>query len=579
MEGSCAEWQCPASSSTSSSETLDKIQSWIQDCASKHAQCVNRRREESWYPTRLLDVGSLEDNCLGSHDCRLTSGINIPNGQRYLTLSHRWGSYSVMKLTTGNPGVRERGLPLGILSRTFQDFIELARRMKVRYVWIDSLCIIQDGDGGADWLREASTMADVYTNAFCNVSADWGTAQNGLYFDRDPKDFDIPCLDMMIDVDGKRVVESFMAIDGPASGFWNDQVTHSPLNERAWVLQERLLSPRILHFCPQEVLFECCETAACERYPDGLPLPAFSGDAPLPKIFQPSETNSYAKSLAERWKPRDTISGVTHSIWPDIVSQYSRCHLTFASDKLVAISGIARYLQTLSPGDIYVAGLWANSIAAEMAWHRSWVNCRLPEFQRNILVATQGLVKHRAPSFSWANIDFPVTAGDPLAQGILPFVRCVNYRSKPGEALDAVTESIFGPLSSPFVELQVTGYLKRATLQKVEDRVLAIPFADRGSASLWPVNLDSVSDSEDIGDLEGETLFYIPWQIDDVGSWFVAIFFKLVDSEMARFQRIGIMRSGRVQLKELYMRVQDDEPSLPCEFYHESTGTHRIYVI
>lgn len=108
-------------------------------------------------------------------------------------------------------------------------------------------------------------MADVYMNAYCNVSADWGTEQNGLFFTRDLGDFDISCLDVTVDVNGEEVVGSFVNIDGSATGFWNNQVTHSPLNRRAWVFQERLLAPSILHFCPQEVLFECCETAACER--------------------------------------------------------------------------------------------------------------------------------------------------------------------------------------------------------------------------------------------------------------------------------------------------------------------------
>lgn len=555
------------------------MRDWINDCTLKHTQCITRRQRNDWYPTRLLDVGVSGDGSSLADYCRLTPNFGVSEGQNYLTLSHRWGSYAVVKLTTGNMKAWEKELPIGILSKTFQDFIQLSRRMGVRYIWIDSLCIIQEGDGGADWIREAATMADVYTNAYCNVSADWGTEQNGLFFVRDLEDFDIPCLNVTIDVDGEKVVESFVTIDGPATGFWNNQVTHSPLNGRGWVLQERLLAPRILHFCPQEVLFECCETAACERYPKGLPLPEFSGDAPLPKIFKPSETNAYVKSLIERWKPENLVLEATRYIWPDIVAQYSRCHLTYASDKLVAISGIARYFQALDRDNVYVAGLWANTIAAEMAWHRSWVDARVPELQRNLPVATQGFVKDRAPSFSWASTDFPVTAGDPLAEGILPTVRCLKYRSRADEPLVPATESIFGPLSSLVVELQVVGCLKQAMLQKVEDRVLAIPFTERGSTTLWPVNLDAVPDSENIDHLQGETLYYIPWQIDHISSKFIAIFFRLVDRTMARFQRIGIMRSGNIELKELYMRAQENEAEVPCKTYNATTSKHEIYII
>ncbi|KAI8623411.1 heterokaryon incompatibility protein-domain-containing protein [Xylariaceae sp. FL1651] len=575
-----AEWKRPVSLSTASNEALSMMGRWIEECAVKHTQCINRGRSEGWYPTRLLDVGLTADDDLRPESCRLVFDSEITRGERYMTLSHRWGNYVIARLTTATINAWRVSLPLDILSKTFQDFIKLARRMKVRYVWIDSLCIIQEGDNGVDWNKEAPTMADVYTNAFCNISADWGNEQNGLFFDRDPRDFDVPSLDLSIEVDGVRSIESMVIVDGPAAGFWNDQVTHSPLNKRAWALQERLLSRRNLHFCPQEVLFECCETAACERYPDGLPLPEFSGDAPLPKIFEWPKNNSYVNSLMERWKYASSRAEIALSIWSDVVTQYSSCQLTFASDKLVAVSGIARYLET-ARDDIYIAGLWVKNIAAEMAWHRSWVNPRVHDFQRNEMVSTQGFTKHRAPSFSWAAIDFPVTAADSNARGILPVVHCFEYRLGLGERLRPIIKSIFGPLSRPSVELQITGCLKRAVLQKVESRVFAIPFTERSSVQLWPVNLDAVADKEDIRHLEMRTLYYIPWQVDDESDVpkFVAIFFELVDRAMARFQRIGIMRSEQGPLTELYMRAQDNETCLPCEFYNKQTREHTIYVV
>lgn len=172
-----------------------------------------------------------------------------------MTLSHRWGSSNVPTLTTKTIDTWKNGLSVNILPKRYQEFIALAQRLQIRYVWIDSLCIIQEGDDGEDWRAEALTMDQVYQNSFCNVSADWGSGKRGLYFERDLRLMDKPHIDWKVRRKPNRdvvVVEKCILVENE---FWEEQVSRSPLSVRGWVVQERWLSPRNLRFGSREVFF------------------------------------------------------------------------------------------------------------------------------------------------------------------------------------------------------------------------------------------------------------------------------------------------------------------------------------
>jgi hypothetical protein len=110
------------------------------------------------------------------------SGLDPIN---YLTLSHRWGTQILFTLTTLNIREMGRQIPLRHLSITFRGAIEITRRLGIRCLWIDSLCIIQDSP--QDWRSESARMGDVYKFAYCNLSATRasGGSYDGLYVHRD----------------------------------------------------------------------------------------------------------------------------------------------------------------------------------------------------------------------------------------------------------------------------------------------------------------------------------------------------------------------------------------------------------
>jgi hypothetical protein len=251
----------------------------------------------------------------------------------YLALSHIWGRSQFTKLTTSNfRGLRERISPSD-LSQTFQDAIIVARRLGVRYLWIDSLCIVQDSL--ADWETESSMMNLVYKNSLCTIAASEATKpHHGLFKNRDTSS-----------LTSFRVL--FTLEDLSKSYYcyydrWQDVGEKKPLSQRGWVVQERLLSPRTIHFVTP-VFWECRELIACETYPNGLDWRRMAGTH---KIWS-----------TMRIKQEDLDK------WNVVVRNFSVCALTRSEDKLVAISGVAKALQPVFQ-DEYLAGLWRKQLIA-----------------------------------------------------------------------------------------------------------------------------------------------------------------------------------------------------------------------
>jgi hypothetical protein len=117
-------------------------------------------------PTRLVDVGCAEDQYRvrlieTSTEAPAIRDAN-PSRARYVALSHCWGASRPACLTTAATlETNKTQIAWELLSKTFQDAIMLTRELDVRYIWIDSICIIQNDD--EDWAKEAGQMQQVRT--------------------------------------------------------------------------------------------------------------------------------------------------------------------------------------------------------------------------------------------------------------------------------------------------------------------------------------------------------------------------------------------------------------------------------
>jgi hypothetical protein len=190
----------------------------------------------------MLDVGLADKPNLHLHITNSKSP-SYP----YATLSHCWGKIQIEQLRTDNLDHMCNKIDLSILPKSFQDAIYITRRLGVRFLWIDLLCIIQDSV--SDWAKESSTMGEVYANGIFNIAATAASdGRFGCLFDRNPR-LAQKC----------RLPIGEETVDFIDQWYWYKNITNAPLNTRAWVLQEELLFPRILNWERLQLPWKCSE--------------------------------------------------------------------------------------------------------------------------------------------------------------------------------------------------------------------------------------------------------------------------------------------------------------------------------
>jgi hypothetical protein len=439
----------------------------------------------------------------------------------------------------------------------------------------------------------------VYRNSFCNFSADWGTHSDGLFLDRKARQFDFSIVSVKLPntedtedtKDNEKRESSYLLID---KSTWQFEVTNSPINSRGWVLQERFLSPRVLHFCQGEVFFECCEASRSERSRQSLP----AVDAVTFEPFKNFGENFVGKSN----------TAACHRVWNRVPEIYTRCALTFASDKLLAISGIARYLKTFLVDDVYVMGVWASTFTTQMLWRcdgsrirDNFVGLLDGELEPLSVSAAQTaptpLRQRQGPTFSWVSADHPVNLSTVIGRDYCEGARLVRYREGHAPSDDeSITEDIFDYPHEPMVELKVTGLLRCMRLIDIGRKNLhaVFPHQTRRGRLSYPgppnsigalrdaVFLDFPIDPLEIPSIESRLFFYMPWAVAGFNSAnhdaLNCIVLELANREMGRFRRIGLMRYLS-RNPEVVLKHNDGDESLPCWSFDPKTRLHTIYII
>ncbi|KAH0537836.1 hypothetical protein FGG08_005449 [Glutinoglossum americanum] len=446
----------------SSEETFSLIGSWLSSCVDGHAAC--HPSGSVCLPHRVIDVGA--PGAKGVYpEPSLSVGANRPG--QYATLSYRWGDSLTLAATLSTLESMKEGIALCSMPQTFQDAIEVTRRLGIRYLWIDALCIMQDSS--QDWQKQSAVMGQIYMDAWLNISVGGALdPQSGFLKERNILEIRScrhPTL-LGSSTGPNGVAASTAKVICPTVPRHDQVLSQDILNSRGWVLQERALSKRTLHFDLHEIYWECLSHSATEREPeifrpgsrsifsmqsrerkDSLDairngvqylcnqnaedLLGFLGPEAISAPCHDEEPlrwllRNLSKSPKERkvlhfdcphyhpqpvYVPSDVTVGqftAAHSLWYLLVTEYTLRLLTRPSDRLPAVSGLARIFQNLfGTRSKSVAGIWSGDALNGLTWHR-----RTPITEDagkgQIADSRPPNLCSSAPSFSWASVDCAV---------------------------------------------------------------------------------------------------------------------------------------------------------------------------
>lgn len=404
--------------------TYQQVYSWASTCHAQHVECKNLAWS-SQVPSRLLRISP------DGSAVQLVSSTSLQaDHTRYTALSYCWGLSRTANTVTSNVRQREtRPFPTEDLPRTIRDAIIFSVRSGVDYIWIDSLCIIQDSP--SDWASEAARMHEVYSNAYftlCAVAVD--NADSGLFGTREAWRY--PTEPSYLH-NWRLTVAAEPFHDVKDLAFWST---------RGWTMQEELLSPRTVYCGPNGVHWSCCLSQHAEAADNSVRNSGFSMSAATQSFLQALRSG---QNLDQRWL--------------DVIESYSVRNLTKKDDRFLALSGVAARYQARKPQDVYLAGLWLDSISLGLSWQIHTAVQRGPDRKK----------MYKCPSWSWASLPVPtpVSMGgrdrDTQYTGRIEVVRVDNglpYSNENGDAVARVGKgsqvnslTVRGrikPLCSPF---------------------------------------------------------------------------------------------------------------------------------
>ncbi|KAI0547954.1 heterokaryon incompatibility protein-domain-containing protein [Xylaria curta] len=377
-------WQSPLiddyENGTSSLSSFQVAKAWLHDCVTSHEVC-SRGHASAVLPTRVVDVGDV------THDPFLFESKGVYHS--YCALSYCWGTSSDKhKTTSKNLQQYHTAIPPHELPRTLLDAIHVARGMGFKYLWIDALCIIQDDHD--DWLREAVKMTQVYANATLTITTSVGKGSDDGLFRPHPDGFfnpqqlhlRLPKRDLIREILSVR--DSHLSVVRPArslsylalypdANFPFMGVMGSPIEARAWTLQEQILSKRVLYYGNGVILWECLDATASEHDPDGRRGAIQFPDNMKAKTYFHSHMESESKNKIlstnrVETNPEALDADEHFAAYCRLLGGYGNRLVTNPSDRITAILGLGQIMQKVS-GNEFIGGIWKGDYAlASLVW-------------------------------------------------------------------------------------------------------------------------------------------------------------------------------------------------------------------
>ncbi|KAK3331833.1 hypothetical protein B0T19DRAFT_438713 [Cercophora scortea] len=413
----------------------------------------------------------------------------------YVSLSQRWGSViSGCESMTTRDNIDDRMKPEGFrvpnMCATFEDAITAAKLLGFEYIWIAQMCIIQNDT--LELQSESPRIASVYRGAALTIACptipdkspvgflqrERETLTNPLY-----QPCEIQYRNEIGDPEGSVKVWYPGCIrkagpgTAPSQRFrWPDRILNrqpdsTVLGNRGWVVQERLLSRRILYFGAHEMYFECLHSQQYESTHGEMEYGAIDGLRLSKRV--PHFTSS-SRSDYSLW-------------WLSLVRRYAGTELSIPTDRLPALSGVIHAIPPPLP-DTYLAGIWKSDLPHALIWRsKIGADCydqigHLKQLDNGELASASagaGTTEYVAPSRSWASSSKPVEhilqERSPEVTWFLDNLSCSTMPADPSPAADP-----YGRVKSG--SLRVRGKLRKAVVARLsrwgQFRAFLLPFAE-----------------------------------------------------------------------------------------------------
>ncbi|KAL7932582.1 heterokaryon incompatibility protein domain-containing protein [Trichoderma chlorosporum] len=288
-------------------------------------------------PRRVLDLGeSSLSNTLTSQQADLKLQETAGESGIYMTLSYCWGEYDKCRSLKANLFARKQKIVFNELPLAFQQAIAFTRALQIRYLWIDALCIIQDDSD--DFTREIAVMDDIYKGGFCRIAITSCKTPTESFWPPKPIIASVELPPELSLKSKQKFTSRFVTL--PKS--YEQDVGSGYLNQRGWVLQERLLSPRTIHFTRDHIYYEDEDEVIAE---DGV-TGHFAWQSCVDKTRHISRRDLFPRRDTERWESVD-MTPVSRDPWLKVAEAFSKTRLTRQTDKSVALYGLVREFQRI----------------------------------------------------------------------------------------------------------------------------------------------------------------------------------------------------------------------------------------
>ncbi|KAE8442518.1 hypothetical protein EG329_003299 [Mollisiaceae sp. DMI_Dod_QoI] len=374
------------------------IENHIHDCVDNHRPPYH---PGSYIPTRLIDLGCgstrAHPRLIVTADM-IKNGLLRPEDFKYAALSYCWGpsgdAVTQTKTERDSFIARLQEIPRHEMSLVMRDAIKVCEALELRFLWIDSLCIVQDDL--KDWERESEQMGSIYLHSFISICAPASSSCHQGFLNRQNRKANVIFQSSVNPaIKGTYTIEevglaSQLGKDYPGHCTpYNIDVKVSSWGSRGWVYQERALSVRKLVFGRSMFHYSC-------------PLQTVSENGHV-QVFSPSELETTPLlPTFQAIKDRVLRDEDIHMAWSEICRDYASLQLTQPLDKLPALSGLAKLFASFleDSSSSYIAGIWKIHLLRGygLLWLRRPVQSR-----EELLQHFRAPQSYIAPTWSWAH--------------------------------------------------------------------------------------------------------------------------------------------------------------------------------